>query len=368
MASIRDVALKAGVSPTTVSRTFRTPNLLTEETQHLVLQAAEQLGYSHRPAPVFTKRTRSAVAPRPVTKAIGFQFIADSPDVVLASNVFYAPMLAGAQAEANALGLHLLVHSTDTHTVAQELPRMVDERIIEGMLLVGTASRPILDRFANHVPKIILVDNWDETGAFESVISDGFGGGRAATQHLIELGHRRICFFTTRKNIPTFRDRMRGYWCALLEAGITPDLALVVEPEGRDEDWGPFGITDRLRALFEMPGNPVTAVLAANDDCAVLAQRVGRQVGLRLPEDLSIIGFDDVPLAAHADPPLTTVRVDKEAMGRLAVRILSARLTAEQEKGKLLPTPPVQQVLPVSIVHRDSCQRYSPHTTVAKTS
>lgn len=366
MPSIRDVALKAGVSPTTVSRTFRTPNLLTEETQHLVLQAAEQLGYSHRPAPVFAKRTRAA-AQRPVTKSIGFQFLADSPDVVLASNVFYAPMLAGAQAEANAAGLHLLVHSTDTHTVGQELPRMVNEKIIEGMLLVGTANRSILDRFANHVPKIILVDNWDETGAFESVISDGFNGARAATQHLIRLGHRRICFFTTRKNIPTFRDRMRGYWCALLEAGITPDLALVVEPEDCDEDWGPFGITDRLRTQLLQAENPATAVLAANDDCAVLAQRVGRQAGLRLPEDLSIIGFDDVPLAAHADPPLTTVRVDKEAMGRLAVRLLAARLNSEDEKTKSLPSPPIQQVLPVSLVHRDSCCPYKSRTVALNT-
>ncbi len=354
MASIRDVALKAGVSPTTVSRTFRTPHQLSEMTQRRVLHAAEQLGYKPGPATAFTKRARAA-APRPFAgRAIGFQFFSDSPDVVLASNVFYAPMLAGAQAEATALGLHLLVHTTDAHTFEQELPGMVSEKIITGMLLVGSADRRILDRFAHNVPQIVLVDNSDETGAFDSVISDGFGGARMATRHLLELGHRRICFLMTRKNVTTFQDRLRGYWCALLEAGITPDPALLLEPEGCDEDWGPLGIADRLASQLRMPEDPASAVLAANDDCAFLAQRVVRQAGLRLPEDVSIVGFDDVPLAAHAEPPLTTVRVDKEAMGRLAVRRLWARLAPHEGKGKPFLSPPVQQILPVSLIQRGS--------------
>lgn len=365
---MRDVAIKAGVAPITVSRTFRTPDLLSENTQRRVLRAAEQLGYTPPRSTVAAmaantgegktvQRTRSArTSLRPsLQRAIGFQFLDDSADVVLASNMFYAPLLAGAQAEATALDLHLLVHTTNHKALEVELPRMVDEKIIDGMLVVGNTNRAALDRLTSHVPRIVLVDNWSEVDVFESVISGGFAGARAATQYLIELGHRRICFFMTRRNIATFQDRLDGYRCALLSAGLSADLAPVIAPEGVDEDWGAYGITDRLQALLQRSPEPPTAILAANDDCALLAQRVGRQAGLRLPEQLSIIGFDDLPFTAHADPPLTTVHVDKEAMGRLAVRRLWTRIIADESAEESVRLPPVQHVVPVSLVHRESC-------------
>lgn len=350
MTSIRDVAKKAGVSPTTVSRTFRTPDLLTQQTQHRVLDAARQLGYLPRPIRLHTpKRKRSARLP---AGAIGFQFIANYPKEELISNTFYAPMLAGAQAEANALGLHLLIHTTDQQTLSQKLPRMVEERAIEGMLLVGMASHTDMDLFAKYVPHIVLVDNHDDRGLFECVLSDGFGGGLAATKYLLDLGHRHILFFQPREGVATFRDRKRGYWSALLEAGIVPDLNLVIEPHTREEEWG-----DALKArlLNCMTGkNRPTALLAANDDSALFAQRICREKGIRVPDDFSLIGFDDMPFAAHADPLLTTVRVDKEAMGRLAVRRLHARIQAAGDnKGLSLLT--VQHTVPVSLIVRESC-------------
>src|SRR5262249_20614085 len=153
----------------TVSRTFRTPDLLSENTQRRVLRAAEQLGYTPRStttaaatAALPSRRVRAgqARAKSSLHRAIGFPFPDDSAGVVLASNMFYAPLLAGAQAEATALDLHLLVHTTTHKALEQELPRMVDEKIIDGMLLVGNTNRAVLDRFASHIPRIVLVDNW----------------------------------------------------------------------------------------------------------------------------------------------------------------------------------------------------------------
>jgi Transcriptional regulators len=356
MSSIHDVAKRAGVSTATVSRTFRSPGLLTEETQRRVLEAAKQLGYRPR-------RARSAAAttgedaPRPREareEAIGFQFFADRPADTLQSNAFYAPMLMGAQEEAAALGMHLLVHTTDRHRLAKELPKMVQDEAIAGSLLVGTGADPAtLARFSERLPHLVLLDDLDPTGQFECVTSDGFGGMFEATNYLLGLGHRRIGFFLVEEEVRPFRERLHGYVSALFRAGITPDPAMVLG--GRFEDPDEERIA-RLAALVTHPDpeRRPTALLASNDDYAFYALRHLRRLGLRVPEDISLIGFDDTPFSTHTDPPLTTVRVDKEAMGRLAVQRLVARIRSP-EGGTT--HHPVHNQMPVSLVVRQSCCR-----------
>ena len=352
MSSIREVARQAGVSPATVSRTFTTPTLINEHTQRRVLEAAEHLNYRPRTARLPRTRTDSHPAkPAPASRgAVGFQFFSAFPGDSLATNAFYAPVLAGAQSEAAALGLHLLVHTTDRHSLSTELPRMVEERAIDGMLLVGTAESAILESFAQHVPHIILVDNRDASGQHESIVSDGFGGAYAATRYLLELGHRRIAFFTGEPNVPTFRDRARGWMSALFESGVTPDRALLLP--GTLDEWEQAA---QLRAFLTSADRP-TALMAANDDYAFLVLRLCRELGLRVPDDLSVTGFDDSAFSRETDPPLTTVRVEKEVMGRLAVRRLHARLRAEHEGITAGPEPPVCHEIPVSLVMRGSCK------------
>lgn len=358
MASIRDVARAAGVSPATVSRTFTTPGLINAQTQQRVLEAARQLDY--RPPRLRTPRStvresgpsaapvRTAVAA--AREAIGFQFFSatDSPFDTIVANSFYAPVLAGAQAEASALGMHLLLHATNRHGLFQEVPKMVQEQTIGGILLVGTADPAVLAAFSQHVPNLILVDNRDETGTFESVVSDGFGGACLATRYLMSLGHRRIGFLLPEEGVATFNDRLRGYRCALFESGHTPDPALVFGAASSDEEQ-----REILTAFLARPERP-TAVVAANDQNALHLMRACRDLGLRVPADLSIIGFDDAAGSDLAHPPLTTVRVDKEFMGRLAVRRLHARLHAEA--AFLHSQPSVRHEIPVTLVVRESCR------------
>jgi len=226
MASIRDVAKTAGVSPATVSRTFTAPNLISAQTQQRVLEVARQLNY--RPprlrntrlqeAGGIEERKNTAAIAAIARRAIGFQFFTatSSPFDIIATNLFYAPVFAGAQAEAALLGLHLLVHTTNRHHLqAKEIPRMVEDQAIGGMLLVGTPDPEALDIFAAHVPNLVLVDNRDETSRYECILSDGFGGAFAATRYLLELGHRRIAFYLSEAGVAPFQDRLRGYLCAL---------------------------------------------------------------------------------------------------------------------------------------------------------
>ncbi len=223
---------------------------------------------------------------------------------------------------------------------------MIVERAVGGMLLVGTAEAAILEMFARHVPQIVLLDNRDETGNYESVLSDGFGGAYAAVTYLLELGHRRIGFFVTEPQVTTFTDRLRGYRSALFESGITPDKSLLASGQSEFES---------EKALVQMLHSPLrpTALICVNDKHALDAVRVCRELELKIPEDLSLIGFDDVPFAAHMHPQLTTVRVNKEFMGRLAVRRLHERM--QHALTNKCPEPAVSVHVPVSLIFRASC-------------
>lgn len=340
MATIHDVAQKAGVSVASVSRTFSSPELMNDHTRQRVLEAARILNYRPR-------QRRTPLHAGSVNMCVGFQFIAADATENLQSNDFYAPMLAGAQAEASALGLHLMLHTTDRQAMSHEMPRMIQEQAIGGMLLVGTAEPAILAAFAQHVPQIVLLDNRDETGQYESVISDGFGGTYAAVRYLLQLGHRRIGFFVMQPDVTTFRDRLRGYRAALIEAGLGPEMVQVVSGQNQTECARAFG------ALMRSPQRP-TALVAANDAQALDVVRLSRQIGLKIPDDLSLIGFDDIPFTTHVDPPLTTMRVNKEFMGRLAIRRLYARMQEAQSSDGSAPA--VSTHIPVSLIHRGSCR------------
>jgi len=346
MPSIHDVAAKAGVSTTTVSRTFRSPKLLNSVTHQRVMEAAQQLGYRPRGRGRAKVRTASSA---PTGDTIGFQFFADRPEDALQSNAFYAPMLVGAQAEAADLGLNLLVHTTNRHSLTKELPKMILDGAIAGMLLVGTgADAATLSTFSRYVPRLVLLDQHDETRRFESVLSDGFDGAYQATRYLLSLGHTRIAFFLAESATSTFRDRLNGYLAALFEEGIIPRHEMVIGGEASD-DWDLR--RKRVEDLLRSPNRP-TAVLSANDDYALTVLGVARRLGVQIPEDLSLIGFDDIPFAMHMDPPLTTIRVDKEMMGRLGVRRLHSRLAAGERP---YPEPCGRYEVPVALIIRRSC-------------
>ena len=345
MNSIREVAKQAGVSTATVSRAFNTPELISEQTHKRVLEAADLLNY--RP---LRARSRKAINASFVLSSgesfIGFQFFGASPLDPLQANAFYAPVLAGAQSEAAAQGLHLLVHTTDRHQLIQELPKMVRDQTVAGMLLVGTADPEILSAFLELVPQIVLVDHRDPTGRHDCILTNGLAGAMEATEYLLRLGHRRIVFLQDDAHTPTFQDRLRGFVCAHFEAGFTVDPRLVVTADTSD-------FPRVLRELWQLPNRP-TAIFAANDWQAFAVIQACRALGLWIPEDLSLIGFDDIDFSAQACPSLTTVRVEKEMLGRLGVSRLQERL--HTRGNSLEAMPPVTIEVPVSLIQRQSCR------------
>lgn len=356
MSSIREVAKHAGVSPATVSRAFGTPNLINEQTKIRVFESARTLDYAPpRQRSISEAKTRQRLQHRSTSflpDTLGFQFFSPGEETTdtISANTFYAPVLSGAQAEAQDLGVHLLVNTTNRHRLLNEPPRMVREKAVGGMLLVGTADKEVLDVFCSYMQDMVLVDHHHADCAFESIISDSFGGAHAATRHLIEMGHRKIGFFLGGLPMGTFQYRESGYLSAMFSAGITPNPDWVLgASENKDQ------LVAELRAVLTSPDRP-TAIVAANDHNALIVLQICAEIGLRVPKELSVIGFDDIEFASHAAPALTTVRVNKEFMGRYAVRRLWERIgrranTIDREEDAL----PICHVLPVSLVIRQSC-------------
>ena len=342
MSSIREVAREAGVSPATVSRSFVSPDLLNAETRRRVLAVAARLNYQPRRARPARTRPGRVAAPGDF---LGFQFFGSAENDTAQANAFYAPVLAGAQAEAARLGSHLILHTVRLSRPSPEVPLMA--RTVSGMLLAGTgaAAPDILNALAGHVP-VVLVDSHDPTGRCDCILSDGAGGAFASTQHLFSLGHRRVGFLLSERRVSTFRDRLEGYLGAHHEAGIPCDPALILSADSMEDTY------TRLPAFLSAPARP-TALLCANDLAASAVLQVCRVLGVDIPGDLSVIGFDDLELSSHTFPTLSTVRVDKEYLGRLAVRRLHARLHADPS---LPPEPPLSLVLPTALILRQSCR------------
>ena len=346
MNSIREVAKQAGVSTATVSRAFNTPELISAPTHKRVLETADRLNY--RPLRARQRVSAASLTALPTEEAfIGFQFFGASSNDLLQANAFYAPLLAGAQMAAAERGMHLLVHTTDRHQLAQQLPKMVREQTVNGMLLVGTADPEILSVFLERVPQIVLVDHRDPTCRHDCIVSDGVGGALAATKYLFELGHQRIAFLRDDASAASFQDRLRGFVCAHFEAGRTVDPRLVVTASSEEN------IPCALHDLLASPQRP-TALLAANDRQALAVMQICRALGLSIPEDLSLIGFDDIDFSAHTWPPLTTVHVPKEQIGRLAVTRLQERLRMADHPTEAMP--PVTLEVAVSLTVRQSCR------------
>ncbi len=312
------------------------------------MDVADRLNY--RPRAHGVTAERRLVRATKNQDSLGFLFFA-SRDDVSRINEFYTPVLSGAQAEAARLGMHLLISTTPRFEAPQALPKMFHEDAVSGMLLVGAAPPEVLRRFTTSSLPAVLVDN--QSDATDCVVSDNFGGVLKATAHLIHLGHRRIAFVQNEPTASSFQDRLRGFLCAHIEAGLTSYAAansVICREDAAD-------LADTLVARLSAPDRP-TAIVAANDWNALAVLKACRTVGLSVPQDLSLTGFDDMLISVHAYAPLTTLRVDTEYMGRLAVRQLVRRIQ-EQNIGAV-PEPPVRLVVPVSLVLRESDQSIRP--------
>jgi LacI family transcriptional regulator len=309
--TLADVAAAVGLSPAAVSLALRGRIGVSEATRARVIEAARRLDY----------RRLTAVSrqhQRPLTVGLLIKAVrGDLPE----ANRFYAPVMGGIEdsCRTNHMNLMLATLPVDMGYYPIDIPRIVTDGTCDGLLVVGAhLSRATAD-ILRAAPPAVLVDAYSEDDIFDSVTTDNVGGARAAVEHLVSRGHRDIAILGTDPGTyPSILDRRRGYTQAVAEAGLAPYYI--------DSPYWPVEPAAAVGMAYLQTHPVVTAVLCANDGVAIALLQAARQAGISVPDQLSIVGFDDIDLAGFVSPALTTMAIDKVGMGRMAVTMLAYRL------------------------------------------
>jgi DNA-binding LacI/PurR family transcriptional regulator len=313
-ASIKDIAKLAKVSHSTVSRALRNSLQVNERTAKRIRLIAKRFGY--RPSAA----ARSLVTHR--THTIGVV-------VTNISDPFVAGVVGGIEDGASRHGFSVFLANSNADPEQEiQIVQAFDERRVDGIVVtssrVGALYVPVLSR--RQVP-IVLLNNQHPSEFAYSVVIDGAQGSLGSTRHLLELGHRRIAYLGDQFGHQSDTERYSGYRAALNGAGLRLNRSLVVNGDGKAE-----GALEPMSRLLALPRRP-TAVVCYNDMSAIGAMHKIRLAGLRVPEDISIVGFDDLHISQYLNPPLTTVRQPMHEMGLMAMETLIAILagnTSEQ--------------------------------------
>lgn len=300
--NIRQISEITGFSPATVSNALNKKRGVNAETAAKIWRTAEELGY-------FEENKLSKIK-FVMFKKCGY-IVEDTP--------FFPQMIDGVERECRACGIEMTLCNLD-----QRLPEY-EERLRElcedrtsAIILLGTE---MLDEDADLIRKLpqpfIVVDYWKEDMPFDALLINNADSARFATDYLIRKGHREIGYLKGEYRIKPFRSRFAGYKIALEKAGIPlKEEYMVCLGTTMDRAY-----LDMKKYLEEKPKLP-TAFFADNDLIALGAMKAMWECGIRIPEDVSIVGFDDLTYSSIANPPLTTLRVPKQEMGRAAVRRL----------------------------------------------
>jgi LacI family transcriptional regulator len=329
--TIVDVAEAADVSYSTVSRVLNGYPFVKDSTRKRVLQAAEILGY------VPNQQARSLAGGK--TTVIGLL-------VPGLDNGYIGEIARGIDEELTKAHYDLMLYTTHRQSGKETAyVNTITSGLTAGLILVvPLVSTSYLDALHERKFPIVLIDQIDTTGKSSTVDATNWQGSYEATNYLIELGHRRIGIITGLMDIRSAVDRLDGYKAALQDNGLAIDDSLIVAG-----DFWQFRGYHAAKELLELSQRP-TAILASNDLTAFGAMEAIRDYGLEIPNDISVIGFDDIPQARIVHPKLTTVRQPLDQMGRLAVKLLLERIKD--------PTlPPKHITLSTHLVVRESCQR-----------
>ncbi|MGJ3205419.1 MULTISPECIES: LacI family DNA-binding transcriptional regulator [Geobacillus thermoleovorans group] len=328
MASIKDVAKRANVSTATVSRVLRNAGNVTEETRQRVLEAIEALNYQPNVLGRYLRRMETETV------------LVVVPDI---TNPFFSKVLRGIEAVALKHGYQVLLGDTQNDVrLEEQYLNLLPQRQVDGMIfLTARIRKELVEEMARQFP-IVLACEYLEGADIPTVSIDNISSARKATEHLIRLGHCRIAHLSGPMNIILSRDRLRGYQQALAQHELEADAALVQEGDFTYESG--YNLTLKLLALEKPP----TAIFAANDEMAIGAIKAVRHRGGRVPDDVAVVGFDDIQMASIFEPSLTTIAQPMFEIGQKAMELLLALIEGTSARRR-------QLVLPDRLVIRDSC-------------
>lgn len=333
--TIKDVASRAGVSIATVSFVLNKHpgEVISEGVKKKVWAAARALDYhpSATAAGLARKRTRN----------VAIIFYKDEETI---SNQFYSFVIQGAIKEAIEKHYNLLFsYINETYKGYADLPKIIQEKNAEGALFMRMVHPKLVRAIQERGIPVVAIDHFPPIKNVNSMQIDNRTGGMLAAQHLIELGHRRLAMIYAAKERPSIEERVQGFQAAFekFEVPVSRRSALF-EARSLTFDGGHEAALTVLKRQ-RIP----TGVCCANDEMAAGVLRAAHQLGLSVPEDLSVVGFDDITMANYTDPPLTTVGVVKEHLGRRAMTRLLELVEGTDQEVK-------REVVPVRLIVRGS--------------
>jgi DNA-binding LacI/PurR family transcriptional regulator len=320
--TVRDLARATGCSIGTVSRALKNQPGLGETTRARIMSTARELGYDFG-------RLRMGAIRR-------IAFLLHRQHNTLSSSPFYSPVLEGAEQACQRAGVALFFYVVNP---AEPVADLVRAQQPDAILCAGYFEPELVEVLRDSGKPLALVDM--HLPGVSSVNPDHQLGGYLATRHLIRTGRRRIAMIAGSLAHYSIAERARGYRKALFEARMLADPALEAQvPAGADPVLGARAATQRLLALDERPD----ALFCYNDSTALAAMRACLDAGLKIPADIAIVGFDDITGAAEAIPPLSSIAIDKAALGAAGVALLL----------DTLPVPAEEHTLPVQLIVRES--------------
>ncbi len=332
--TIKDVAKRAGVSLSTVSLVINQKKNVSEETQKKVQKAIEELNY-------YPSRSAKGL---PSKKSGNIGFIL-TDDHFSRAEPFYTKIFLGSEYEARKFNYYILLTTVEKKYTRKTIPQFLLERNVDGVVLAGRIPQGLITNIQQYELPMVFIDYLpsDDAVLYSAVLIDNEEGAKLAVNHLLACGHRDIAFIGGDITHPSIESRFLGYRKNLEKAKIRLRDELIVIDE-------PYtGEKDGYHALCKLMSrnHPFTAVFAANDAMAFGAYQCLKEKNIRIPDDIALVGFDDVDVAWQMEPKLTTIRVNKEEIGVLAVNIMVDMI--QKQKKSLGKT-----IVPVELIVRQS--------------
>lgn len=303
--TIYDVAKEAGVSIATVSNAINGKGKISKQRREQIFRIMERLQY--QPSVIASALTGKK------TFTLGLLI----PDI---SNPFFAEIARAIEDQAHQQGYSVIICSTDNNDERVErYITLLEQKSVDGIIIgTGIGNMDIITQLQSRSTPIAMIAREASSVAVDTVVADDFVGGMMAAQHLAQLGHRRLAVLSENLKVSSSRERIRGFKQGLADAGLAFEESDVVICEYKIDE-GKRGASELLRRGGE---ERPTAIFCCNDQLAIGALQAAKESGVRVPEELSIVGFDNTILATVTDPPLTTVAQPMEQMGKLAFNLV----------------------------------------------
>ena len=327
--TIKDVAKTANVSTATVSLVINNHKRISPETRIKVNKAIQELNYHP------FRSARGLVSQK--TGNIGFIL---TEDHFLRSEPFYTRIFLGTEFAARENEFYILLTTVPSDFKAGDrLPRFILERNVDGIMVAGKVPDDLIKSLEKYNLPLVFIDYYPENNKYSNVLIDNVSGGKKAVQHLIDCGHEKISFIAGDIQHPSIKDRFQGYKMAMEEKGFAYNNTFYENP-ARENGYS------AAKKLFNK-NKKITAIFACNDAMAIGVMQYLKEKKIKIPEDISIIGFDDVEADLSLDPPLSTISVKKTDMGIEAIHLMAEVLNNKVKSIKKV-------LVPVELISRKS--------------